>query len=98
MITPARQPRKWELKRETTQKWGKEPLYKTYKWRKLRNTFIAQHPLCVACELDGVVKPAYVVDHVQPISKGGAPFDYNNLQSLCEMHHNRKSSSERVGG
>ena len=38
--------------------------------------------------------PANVVDHIKPITEGGAELNVNNLQSLCTMHHNQKSARE----
>lgn len=38
--------------------------------------------------------PAFEVDHIQPISKGGHPFDERNLQTLCEDCHKEKTARE----
>lgn len=71
--------------------------YNSWTWRKLRKMFIDKNPLCVRCELKGLTIPAYVVDHIVPINKGGSKTDESNLQSLCEKCHNSKSSSESRG-
>lgn len=73
------------------------PFYNSWPWRKLRKVFRINHPLCVHCEANDIVTPGKVVDHIVPINKGGAPLDVNNLQSLCEKCHNKKSSNESRG-
>ena len=45
---------------------------------------------CVTCGKPGRLE----VDHVQPIPKGGAPWDQENLQSLCRPHHFAKTAEE----
>ena len=65
------------------------PFYSTQRWQKLRDWFIARHPVCVECGA-----AAEVVDHKVQISAGGAPLDEANLQSMCDYCHNRKRNSE----
>lgn len=84
--------RKNEPKRETTRKDG---FYQSVDWRKLRNHFIQEHPLCSNCNNKGIIQEAEMVDHILPISQGGNKLDSKNLQSLCNKCHNRKSNSER---
>lgn len=57
------------------------------KWRKLRDTYIAEHPVCEHCGR----RPAQDVDHIIPFDKGGGRLDSNNLQALCRKCHNRKT-------
>jgi len=63
-------------------------------WRRLRAWYLAQHPLCVECERAGRVVAAQEVDHVTPISAGGARLDPENLQALCTPCHSRKTFAE----
>jgi 5-methylcytosine-specific restriction endonuclease McrA len=51
--------------------------------------------LCVMCKADGILNKANVVDHIIEIKDGGEPFDIKNTQSLCHLHHNKKSALER---
>ena len=37
------------------------------------------------------------VDHIKPVSQGGAEFDPANLQTLCRRCHIAKSAAERPG-
>lgn len=38
------------------------------------------------------------VDHIQPISKGGHPFEESNLRTLCKPCHEAKTARENRGG
>jgi len=68
--------------------------YQSTAWRRLRNAFIQDNPLCVGCQEKGIVNPAAVVDHIVPKRKGGDELNIRNLQSLCNSCHNRKSGRE----
>ena len=68
--------------------------YQSPPWRKLRALKMAQQPMCQECELKGIIKPARVADHIIPINQGGEPLNIENLQSLCNTCHNRKSGRE----
>ena len=71
-----------------------QSFYDSSAWRKLRARYILEHPFCVECRNRGKLKEAEVVDHIVPISKGGAPLDESNLQSLCWSCHSSKSIKE----
>lgn len=69
--------------------------YNTKAWRKLRLAKLAADPLCYACSLRGLHKPARAVDHIHAIAKGGEPFPpLNRLMSLCFPCHNSKTRTE----
>ena len=70
------------------------PFYQSQQWRRVRRQYLEQHPLCVECQNEGRIVPARVVDHIKPINEGGARFDFNNLQGLCDKCHNKKSGRE----
>ncbi|MDM1274034.1 MULTISPECIES: HNH endonuclease signature motif containing protein [Acinetobacter] len=67
-------------------------------WKKHRDQFLLEHPLCVECRRKGYVMPATVVDHIVP-HKGDKElfWDKKNWQPLCETHHNIKTASEDRG-
>ena len=44
---------------------------------------------CVRCG-----KYGNQVDHIQPLHRGGAPFDETNLQVLCSKCHRKKTTAE----
>jgi len=76
--------------RETEVNYTRDPFYHSTEWRKLRAWYIKNNPLCVVCNELG-----RVVDHIIPISQGGERYDINNLQTMCDMHHNKKRAYER---
>lgn len=73
-----------------------DPFYLSTAWRKLRKAFLADNPICVECKLKDRVREAKVVDHIVP--RAVAPekeLDWNNLQGLCVIHHNKKTQEDR---
>ncbi len=69
--------------------------YQSTAWRRLRTVKLEQQPMCEECERQGKITPAQLVDHILPINKGGASLDIENLQSLCNTCHNRKSAKDK---
>lgn len=71
-------------------------IYATQQWKRYRKAKLLLNPLCEHCQRYNVVSMAKVVDHIKEIKDGGDPFDMNNLQSLCAMHHNKKTGQEKI--
>jgi 5-methylcytosine-specific restriction endonuclease McrA len=69
--------------------------YQRSAWKKLRAAQLRIEPLCRKCREIGKLVEATVVDHVIPVTAGGAELELSNLQSLCVEHHNAKTNSER---
>ncbi len=70
----------------------------SYKWREVSKKFLTQHPLCVVCERQGVVKAATCVDHIIPHRGDQKLFwDQANWQSLCQECHSRKTAAQDGG-
>ena len=59
----------------------------------MRRVFLASSPLCAVCG----VMPAVELDHVVPVSDGGAFWAGGNLQGLCRGCHRVKTAGERRG-
>ena len=59
-----------------------------------RERWLRAHPLCVSCEARGALAEATELDHITPLSRGGAEDD-ENLQSLCKKCHHLKSLTEK---
>lgn len=70
----------------------------SYRWQRCRERYLAAHPLCAHCARDGRTVAAAEVDHVVPRARGGAMFDWGNLQALCADHHRRKTAAENRRG
>lgn len=72
--------------------------YSTRRWRRLRLAVLRAEPLCAECLRQGRLVPATQVDHIVPISRGGAVWDPDNLQPLCASCHSRKTDLQDGGG
>jgi 5-methylcytosine-specific restriction protein A len=68
------------------------------RWRKARSRFLALHPLCRYCLLQGQVTAAVIVDHRIP-HKGDLTlfWDEGNWQSLCTTCHVSTKAREEHG-
>ena len=73
-----------------------QKFYSTRPWIRASKAYRQQHPLCQQCQVKGIITPADVADHIQPIQAGGDRFDWNNLQSLCHSCHNSKTAKENA--
>lgn len=94
---PTRRP--WQpapQKREYAPHAARDSRYDTARWQAARKAQIARCPLCAECTKQGRTTPATVCDHITPVRLGGAFYDTNNHQSLCNPHHQAKSASERL--
>lgn len=56
-------------------------------WRKVRLSYLKAHPLCELCDKEGKITPAVLVHHIKPIDEGGDRLRRENLQALCNDHH-----------
>lgn len=73
-------------------------LYSSQRWRKLSVVFRKRHPLCCECEAQGLVRVADLVDHIQPAkARPDLFFEWSNLRSLCQRHHNEIGEKVRAG-
>jgi len=66
-------------------------IYNTKQWKQVRKLYLSLNPLCEVCKVAERLTPGSQVDHVQAIEEGGAPFDLDNLMTLCQRHHSRKT-------
>lgn len=60
-----------------------------------REALLRANPLCVWCQLKGLVRLATQRDHIIPLSEGGEDVP-SNTQGLCDDCHDEKSLAERV--
>jgi len=73
-------------------------LYRSKRWRTERASFLHDHPLCVECARHDVIRPASVVDHIDPHGGDETVFwDRAHWQALCASCHGRKTAA-RDGG
>ena len=57
-------------------------------WKRIRDRYIQEHPLCELCQRDGRLTPAEEVHHKVPLSEGGT-HARDNLVALCKSCHAR---------
>ena len=90
-------PRPWLPKRKPFEGYRHHntEFYQSTAWRKLRAIKLSEEPMCEECARAGRLTPAQMVDHIVPINKGGDALDKNNLQSLCNACHARKSAKDK---
>ena len=70
----------------------------SYQWRKARQLFLLESPLCIECEKQGRLTAATVVDHIVPHKGDQFLFwDESNWAPLCTSCHNRKTAREDGG-
>jgi len=55
-------------------------------WKRIRDRYIAAHPLCEQCDVAGRIVPAQEVHHIIPLSEGGT-HAADNLMALCTPCH-----------
>lgn len=55
-------------------------------WKRIRDSYVAAHPLCEECERNGKLTRAEEVHHILPLSRGGT-HDKSNLMALCKSCH-----------
>ena len=87
------------LPRDATNKLLIPDIYGHSAWQRLRRRHLKYHPWCVYCAELGMTERATHVDHRIP-HRGDEDlfFDDNNLQSLCELHHNGTKQREELNG
>jgi len=71
-----------------------DPFYSSKAWRNLSKKFRQANPLCIDCKKKGRTTIAHHADHIIPITEGGAPLDWANIQGLCRHHHASKTAKE----
>ena len=62
------------------------------RWQRYRKQYITEHPLCI--NFNECHNPTTVVDHKQPVSKGGDFWDPDNHQPMCKPYHDRKTAEK----
>ena len=79
------------MERKRYNKYERDPnINKTYgrAWKRIRDRYAAEHPLCELCLKEGRLTPVEEVHHILPISHGGT-HDRSNLMSLCRSCHQK---------
>lgn len=79
--------------------------YNDTKWRKVRQTYLQNHPVCEQCLKEGKVYAGTLEDPLQvhhkqsPFTTGAINYelllDSNNLETLCSYHHSLHHQEEK---
>lgn len=78
---------------------SRHTLYNTKAWQLLRETYLAEHPLCEICEGAGEVVAASVVHHrIAHRGDAGRFFDPDNLAALCPACHDTFGQEQDLYG
>lgn len=77
---------KYDRDPATRRRYGRE-------WKRIRDRYVTEHPLCEECKKQGKLTPAQEVHHVIPLSKGGTHAE-DNLMSLCTPCHSEVSARD----
>lgn len=77
----------------------RQTAYQSSQWRKLRETYIKQNPICEDCLSKGKVTPAVDIHHNNSPFKTGEInwhllLDYDNLSALCKECHSLRHNKE----
>jgi 5-methylcytosine-specific restriction endonuclease McrA len=98
---PKNEPRRaYQRKPQPKRGTGDQSFYNSQVWRKARKAYISEHPnngLCRASLEQGEYVTADVIDHIIPISAGGAKLHADNFMPLSHRYHNRKRGLESHG-
>ena len=62
-------------------------------WKRIRDRYIKEHPLCEICQKEDKLTLAEEVHHVVPLSKGGTHAE-ENLMALCTRCHSTITAME----
>lgn len=73
-------------KEQTTSK----KIRNSYKWKKIASRVQMLQPVCFC------LKISKHTDHIIPLSKNGAAFNFRNLWALCEKHSMEKTEWEKI--
>ena len=87
-------------RKETDMRKLRADAYNNTTWRKLRETYLKQHPLCERCLEKGKITPAEDVHHrVSPFKHGevnyGLLLNDENLMSVCKQCHGEIHASQQ---
>lgn len=75
---------------------GGSLIYDTRAWRRLSDKKRTVDPFCERCLKEGKHVVADLVDHKEEVKDNPKlAYVWENLESICHAHHNRKTSDEK---
>ena len=87
-------------RKETDMRKLRQEAYQNTTWRKMRDTYMHEHPICEECLKKGKVTAAEDVHHKKSPFKGGEInwnllLDYDNLMSVCKDCHGKIHAAQQ---
>ncbi len=87
-------------RKETDMRKLRQEAYQNTTWRKMRDTYMHEHPICEECLKKGKVTAAQDVHHKKSPFKGGEInwnllLDYDNLMSVCKDCHGKIHAAQQ---
>ncbi len=75
----------YDTARGTPAERGYDPL-----WAKVRDMYLAEHPLCEPCLKANNIVPAKIAHHIKPVREySELRLDMSNLMAVCVSCHNK---------
>lgn len=73
-------------------------LYRSGAWKKLRQAYLSEHPMCERCARVGRIRPATQVHHKihltpENVDDPNIALNMSNLESLCDECHAKEHHS-----
>ncbi len=69
--------------------------YNGQPWRKCRKSYHSTTPYCEVAHYENRLTAGKDVDHIIPIRLGGAMYDPDNLMTMGQHYHRKKSAMEQ---
>jgi 5-methylcytosine-specific restriction endonuclease McrA len=91
-------PKRNYKRKSKRKKGGNQLFYKRAAWKKTRLAYLSQFPICEVADYCGDIMEGEIVDHIVPISQGGAPYDPRNFCTMSKRLHDLKSALEQNRG
>lgn len=79
-----------EIKDASPWRW----VYLDRRWRVLKRQVRREQLVCVGYRGETCYEVWTSLDHKVALQDGGEPFDRENVQGMCERHHNMKTADE----
>lgn len=94
-------PRPKPERKDTDMRELRKKAYQNTAWRKMRDTYMKEHPICQRClDEKGKITPATDIHHkVSPFKNGAVNWalllDYDNLMAVCKECHGQLHAAQQ---
>ncbi len=82
--------------RQAESKAERDRFYSGSTWRRVRATFLDEHPTCVDCEAAGLLTEATIPHHLEErLARPDLAYSWDNLVALCSPCHTARHKTIR---